>query len=231
MVKPTKMGSKSKAPPHLTAERALHKAVSAIVASWGATVVAAAVDIADLEAGAPHGAPAKETPLQRAARLANRAMPRAVLPRTVDDARWGARLAFAELPSATRAPPGPKTKLYEIIAGEWAGYARGTPPGEPSPYAAWRAVDADRFRAFFIDAMIANEDGEVGAPDFVERDDVRAVERHFFAALGEAPERCVLAADVARGTLPDGLDFDKAFVAVGRTRVAAVWMYLGRLWG
>jgi hypothetical protein len=231
MVKPPKTGSKTQAPRHQAAARALRKTVGAVAASWGATVFAAAVDIADLEAGAPHDAPTRAAALKRAARLANLAMRRAVLPKTVGEARRGGRLAFAELPATTRAPPGPKTKRYEIVAGEWAGRAPGTPPGEPSPYAAWRAVDRDRFRPSFIDAMIANEDGEVGEPDFVERDDVRAVGRRFFAALGEPPERCVLAADVARGSLPDGLDFDKAFVAVGGTRVAALWMYLGRVWG
>jgi hypothetical protein len=213
---------------------ALREAVRTIGASWyPRPVVVSVVDVVELEfdAGAAAAAPRGEAPHQRASRLANLAMRRAVLPETAGEAMWRQRLAFAELPATTEPPA---LGLFEIVASEWAGAARPAPLGEVSPYAAWCLVDANRFRPFFIDAMIQNDEtGEVGVKEFVEREDVLTVEHEFFAALGEdeAPPLCVLAADLARGSLPDVLDFDKAFVAVGSGRVAAMWIYMGRIWG
>lgn len=234
MSKPTKKApaTPAKKPPRAGSPRKtpLEEAARELAAAWGSTLVVAVASVADLEAGAS-AAPKKESPLARAARLANLALERAVLPKIAGEKRWGGALSFAALEATTKAPPGPRVGLYEVVASEWAGSARGTPPGEASPYAAWRAVGAQRFRHFLLDAMIANEEGEVGEPSFLEREDVRELERLFFEALGDKAPRCVLAADLARGALPDALDFDKAFVAVGEARVAAAWLYLSRLWG
>lgn len=208
----------------------LRAAVDALAAAgWNPRMRVAALDLGD-----GGGALPGEDALARAARVANETMARAVLPAVGGEATWGGRLAFAELPVRREAPP---PGAMEVVVSEWAGSARPAAAAEAeSEHAAWRPVEAARFAGFAADAMVHNaEDGSVGDETFAGRDEVREVARLFFAALAEGKDGaepvCVLAGDVARGSLPDALDFDKAFVAVGRRRAVAAWLYMGRLWG
>lgn len=243
----TSMASTDKPKPWSN-DKTATKLLAAHNPTWNATVVHVTGPISELDLDEPDSSAAAtksassassdkaaNAELVHAARVANAVVTQR-LQAQIDAAKPLSTQVM--LHSAPLAPAGEQLgededSPYSVVVNEWQGSSSFKYGPRPQTWAKWIQVGVDTFPVFFVDAMVQSEEGEVGTADFVGREDV--VQAHdvlLQAVLGEVDEPvCLVAGDLAYGSVPDALDFDKAFVAVGKEHYVGVWLYIGRLFG